>query len=218
MTGWVCQWKPFWIPVDDSFKKAYVDDWVFQIADTSDSTLPGGQGYIIPETPRLTLPVPSSQREAPKPEISASAPEHIEAPLPLLRSRPTCERLEQPFSDDDVLSGFEDHHLPRSDQFTTWGKMTSGKLAEHVVTFTELRQTSVTPLKEFRLPLLSHMASTNTFLLSLLCEGGLVFTTGILGLDEAQKMLSRNTLQESGTSSPCKKLLTNRKSCMNTFM
>ena len=33
-----------------------------------------------------------------------------------------------------------------------------------------------------------------------------MFTHGILGLDEAQKMLSRNKLQESGTSSPCKKL------------
>ena len=27
------------VPVDDSFKKTYVEDWVFQIADTSDSTL-----------------------------------------------------------------------------------------------------------------------------------------------------------------------------------
>ena len=99
-------------------------DWVFQIADTSDSTLPGGQEDIIPETPRVTLPVPSSQREASKPEISASAPERIEAPLPLLRPRPTCERLELPFSDDDILSGFEDHHRPPSDQFTMWGKMT----------------------------------------------------------------------------------------------
>ena len=27
MTGWVCQWKPFWLPVDDSFKKAFVEEW-----------------------------------------------------------------------------------------------------------------------------------------------------------------------------------------------
>ena len=126
MTGWVCRWKTFWIPVDDSFKKSFVEDLVFQIADTSDSTRPGA--------PRVTLPVPSSQREAPKPEISVSAPEHIEAPLPLLWPRPTCERFEPPFSDDDILSGFEDHHLPRSDQFTMWGKMTSEEiLGEHVV-------------------------------------------------------------------------------------
>ena len=35
MTGWVCQWKPFGIPVDDSYKKANVEDWVFQITDPS---------------------------------------------------------------------------------------------------------------------------------------------------------------------------------------
>ena len=29
MSGWVCQWKPFWIPVEDSFKKAYMEEWVF---------------------------------------------------------------------------------------------------------------------------------------------------------------------------------------------
>ena len=29
MSSWVCPWKPFWIPVDDSFKKAFVEEWVF---------------------------------------------------------------------------------------------------------------------------------------------------------------------------------------------
>ena len=29
MTGWVCQWKPFWILVEDSFKMAYLEEWVF---------------------------------------------------------------------------------------------------------------------------------------------------------------------------------------------
>ena len=122
MTGWVCQWKPFWIPVDDSFKKAYVEDWVFQITDPSDISLPGGQGDIIPETPKVSLPVSSSEREAPKPEVSACAQERIEAPLPPLQPRPTCERLELPFSCDAILSGFEDLHLPSSDQFTMWVK------------------------------------------------------------------------------------------------
>ena len=131
MTVWVCQWKPFWIPVDDSFKKAYVEDWVFQIADTSDFNLPYEQEDLIPETPRVPLPVPSSYREAPKFEVSAQ--EHNEAPLPPLPSRPRCERLELPFSDDVVLSGFEDPRLPPSDQFTMWCTMTSEVLAEHVV-------------------------------------------------------------------------------------
>ena len=29
MSGWVCRWKPFWIPVEDSFKKAFVEECVF---------------------------------------------------------------------------------------------------------------------------------------------------------------------------------------------
>ena len=123
--------------MDDSSEKAYVEDWVFQIADTFDFTLPQSQGDLIPETPRVTLPVLSSHREAPKPEVSASIQEHNEAPLPPLPSRSTCERSELRFSDDDALSGSEDHHLPRlprSDQFTMWGTMTSEEiLAEHVV-------------------------------------------------------------------------------------
>ena len=52
-TGWVCQWMPFWIPADDSFKKAFVEEWVFQITDTSDISLSGGQVDVIPETPRV---------------------------------------------------------------------------------------------------------------------------------------------------------------------
>ena len=116
MTGWVCQSKPFWMPVDDSFKKAYVDDWVFHVTDTSDLILPEDQGDLIPETPRVTLPVTSSYREAPK--VYASTQEHNEAPLLPLPSRPTRERLELPFSYDDILSGFDDHRLPPSDQFT----------------------------------------------------------------------------------------------------
>ena len=100
MTRWVCQWKTFWIPVDDSFKKAYVEDWVFQITDPSDISLRGGQGDVILETPKVSLPVSSSQREAPKPEVSTCAQEHVEAPLPPLQPRSTCERLELPFSCD----------------------------------------------------------------------------------------------------------------------
>ena len=42
MTGSVCQWKPFWIPVDDSFHMAYVEEWVFQVTDTSDLFLSRG--------------------------------------------------------------------------------------------------------------------------------------------------------------------------------
>ena len=84
-------------------KKAYVEDWVFEVPDTFDLILPEDQEDLVHETSRVTLPVPSSHREAPKLEVSASTQEHNEAPLPQLPSRPTCERLELPFSDDDHL-------------------------------------------------------------------------------------------------------------------
>ena len=38
--------EAIWILVDDSFEKSCVEDWVFQIADTSESTLPGGQDIV----------------------------------------------------------------------------------------------------------------------------------------------------------------------------
>ena len=82
MTGWVCQWKPFWIPVDDSFKKACVEEWVFQVSDTSDLSLSGGQVDVIPETPKVSMLVPSSLWGPPKHEDSAFSRERIEAPLP----------------------------------------------------------------------------------------------------------------------------------------
>ena len=28
MSGWVCQWKPFWIPVGETFRKAYLGEWI----------------------------------------------------------------------------------------------------------------------------------------------------------------------------------------------
>ena len=52
--------EEFWIPVDDSFKKAYVEEWVFQVTDTSELSLSGGQGDVIPETPKVSLPVSTS--------------------------------------------------------------------------------------------------------------------------------------------------------------
>ena len=51
MTGWVCQRKPFWIPVEDSFKKAYVEEWVFLVNATSERSNSESQGAVIPETP-----------------------------------------------------------------------------------------------------------------------------------------------------------------------
>ena len=26
MAEWICRWKPFWIPIDDTFQKAYLEE------------------------------------------------------------------------------------------------------------------------------------------------------------------------------------------------
>ena len=107
---------------------------VFQVTDTSDLSLSGGQDDVIPETPKVSMPVSSSPWGRPKNEDTACSRERIEAPLPPLQPRPTCERLELPFSCDAILSSYEDLVSAGSDQFTMWGTMTPEEiLAEQVV-------------------------------------------------------------------------------------
>ena len=131
MTGWVCQWKPFRIPVDDSFKKAYLKEWVFINNAPSEGPNSVNQGDVIPETPKVSMPVLSSPWEPAKPQDKACFWGRIEAPLPPLLPRPTCERLELPFSSDAILSGYEDL-VPSGS--TMWGMMIPHEiLAEHVV-------------------------------------------------------------------------------------
>ena len=91
-------------------KKAYVEDWGFQVTDTSDLILPEDQGDFIPETPRVSLPVSSSTWEPPK---------HEDTHHCLLCSHDLhLNVLELPFSCDAMLSGYEDLDLSGSDQFT----------------------------------------------------------------------------------------------------
>ena len=65
MSGWVCQWKPFWIPVGEAFKKTYLEECIFTGDDSSDeqgfTNFPalvqstGNKGYIrddVHPTPR----------------------------------------------------------------------------------------------------------------------------------------------------------------------
>ena len=66
------------------------------------------------------------------------------------------------------------------------------------LTFTRLWQISVTLLKEDSLPLLRHMALTDTFLLNYLCRGGSASTTGTLGLDVGGKTHLKNKLRRTG--------------------
>ena len=56
MTGLVLQWKPFWIPVGDSFQKAYLEEWLRVGAVLSEGPSSADQVDVIPETPRVSKP------------------------------------------------------------------------------------------------------------------------------------------------------------------
>ena len=128
MTGWVCQWKPFWIPVEDSFKQAYLEEWVFISDVPSEGPSFADQGELIPETPRVPKLASSSPWEPAKPQDKACSWERIEAPLPPLRARPECDLIHQ-----QRLS-YEELVCSGSDHVTMWGKMSPHEiLAEHVV-------------------------------------------------------------------------------------
>ena len=79
MTGWVCQWKPFWIPVEDSLKKAYLEEWVF-ISDapsegprTAEDPMVHNTDHSedIPVTPRASKHSTSQPWETAKPQDKA---------------------------------------------------------------------------------------------------------------------------------------------------
>ena len=196
MAGWVCQWKPFLIPVDDSFKKAFLEEWVYQGADSSELSLSGRQGVLIPEPlPEVSLLVSSSAWEPLEHEDTTCSRERVEAPLPPLQPRPTCERLEFPFSCDAILSGHEDLDLRDSDQFTIQGRMSAEEiLTEHVVDIHRI-EADVRDACERNQSSSSLSGGVNTyFLIKHLCRRDSASTTGTLGPDVEKKMLSKNEL------------------------
>ena len=115
MSGWVCQWKPFWIPVEDSFKKAYMEEWVF-ISDVPSEAPSSAEdpmvhntdhSEFIPETPKVSKHSTSLPWEPAKRQDAACFWERIEAPLPPLRPRPKYDfihpRQLSPFPERLVL-------------------------------------------------------------------------------------------------------------------
>ena len=132
---------------------------------------------------------------------------NIDATLPLLRPRPTCERLELRLSDDVVLSGFEDHRLFHCDQLTTRGIQFLGEiLAEHVVDIRRIAANFRDAFERIQTSS-SRVSGVDNFSTSqsLLQRRLRVLKIGILDLNEAQKMLARKnagkwhfiTLQEA---------------------
>ena len=135
--------NPSGSPVGNSFKKAFVEEWVF-ISDEpadgqntmEDSVLQStDHSDCIPGTTRISKQCEPAPCESTKPQDKANFWEPFEAPLPPLRPRPKCnfihprqlspfpERVELPFSSDEILSGYEDIVSSGTDFFTAWVKL-----------------------------------------------------------------------------------------------
>ena len=154
MSGLVCQWKPFWIPVEDSFKKAFVEELVF-ISDVPSEGPSSAEdpmvhntdhSEIIPVTPRASKHSTSLPWETAKRQDKACSWVRIEAPLPPLRPRPKCdfihprqlspfpERSGLPFSNEVILFGYEELDSSGSYLFTSWVEMSDHEvLVQHMV-------------------------------------------------------------------------------------
>ena len=122
----------FWIPVGDTHKKAYIEEWLH---------VPDEMKEWVTELER-----PDVAPSASTPPVASSPLESVEAPLPLPNPRdqaifthplPTCavpERLKSPFTDCDLRSGYEDDVTTRNDFFTFWARIKpEDLLALHMV-------------------------------------------------------------------------------------
>ena len=127
MSGWICQWKPFWIPVGDSRRKAYIEEWFYAASDAPTNPAEMKECFTKLERPDVAPP-------APGPQDTASSWDNVEAPLPprprgqvtSTHPLPTCsapERLKLPFPTGDILSGYADDVTSDNDLFTSWAKI-----------------------------------------------------------------------------------------------
>ena len=166
MSGWVCQWKPFWITRSKIrsrkrlWKSGSSSVFGFGVPSEGPSTAEDPVVHItnhsefIPMTPRASNHSTSLPWETAKPQDKTCFWERIEAPLPPLRPRPKCdfihsrqlspfpERLVLPFSNEVILSGCEEFDSSGTDIFTSWVKIW-------------LPQSFARHLKENTLPLLT---------------------------------------------------------------
>ena len=167
----------------------------------------------IPETPRPSRQFDSLPCQPTRPHDEAYFWERIEAPLPPLRPRPECNfihprRLELPFSNDEILCGYEDIVSSGTDHFTAWLKVSPHEiLVQHMVDIQKATADSREASERRPGHLLRQTVSANISLIVHLRRRGSASTTGTLGPDVEKKMLSKNRLRENGTSLPCRRHL-----------
>ena len=94
MSGWICQWKPFCVPVGDNFQKAYYEEWS-RVCDDSTSD-PGENSTKAIPTANVSTIVRSSENQ----NCTVKNKQPMEAPSAL---RPT----EQPDAPTWELLGLQ---------------------------------------------------------------------------------------------------------------
>ena len=131
------------------------------------------QSEYIPVTPRTSKHSTSLPWETAKPQDKACFVERIEAPLPPLRPRPKCnfihprqlspfpERLVLPFSNDEILSGYEEFDSSGTDLFTSWVKLIEHEILVHHMVDIEKATAEFREASERKHAASSHMNSSN---------------------------------------------------------
>ena len=107
MSGWVCSWKPFWVPFGDSHNKAYIEEWLY----VTDEMILWAEDNGVPD--RVPLPLPG-----PRPPHQLASPKTLTNVVHPLPSLVELRRLALPFSAEDILSSYEPDVIVRNDSFT----------------------------------------------------------------------------------------------------
>ena len=112
--------------------------------------------------------------ETAKPQDKACFWERVEAPLPPLQPRPKCdfthprqlnpfpEHLELPFSNDEILFGYEEFDSSGNDLFTSWAKLSEREiLGQHMVDIDEKATAAFREASERKPATSSHKNSSS---------------------------------------------------------
>ena len=217
----VCQWKPFWIQIGESFKKAHLDEWIFK---GDDSELPTSISYtalatqityvmIIFQHPvhrNSQIPWAHTRRRD-----KANLWERLEAPLPL--SRPRCNFIypRQPGAFPQhlelllfqVMKSFQATKMVPSRTSTFRVKMDPDKVLYIICLMIKKIPPTSRHQKGSLIHILGQMVSVNIAVIVYRCRSGSASTTGTLGADAEKKMPSQSRLQAGGMSLPCRKYL-----------
>ena len=205
MTGWVCQWKPFWMLVDDSFEEAFVEDGVCQVTDTSDFSFPEVRVMLFLRLPRcrcLSHRHHGDHRKTRTPLVLGNVLRHHSSHYSrdlLVNvwkcSSPVIFCLAARILSQDLINlpcGERGHQEILAEQVVDIHKV--------VADFRDAFESSQSSSSQSHgvnkyFSSQSHMQKSSAF------------TTGTLGPDVERKMLSRNKLRESGISLLFKRLL-----------